>query len=157
MQRTKTSWENKFREPPIEDLLTHFPNKQLAGVMEAARDRLTTYPNVVERVQWLGMPWRWAMVYSCEPDPTRALAYLVPDPAKVQISIPLTTAMLQTMPIRRLRKVIRDGILYSKFVAGTYWPCWEVTSRNSLDDLLDLVSRKHKYIHLGVESLAGTS
>jgi len=157
MSTTRSAWENKFREPSVNELFEHYSNKQVAAVAEAARARLTEFANVKESIQWLGMPWRWTLVYNCDFDTTRAWAYLVLDPAKVQLCLPITTAMVQTLPLRRLKKNIRDGIVYSKVVAGTYWPTWEVPSKTSLDDLIDLAARKHKYIHLGSETVAGLS
>jgi hypothetical protein len=125
------------------------------GALGFVSEQVCGVQNVRESVQWLATPWRWTLVYSCELDPTRALTYLVPDPAKPQVCVPLTTAMMQAIPLRRLKKNIREGIIYSKVVAGTFWPTWDLTSRTAGEDVLDLIQRKHKYIHLGQESMAG--
>ncbi|MBC7773653.1 MAG: hypothetical protein H7210_14255 [Pyrinomonadaceae bacterium] len=151
----RLAWEDKFRRPEVAELFSHYPSKQLATVAEAIRNRLREFTEVQESVQWQGTPWRWTFTYTCELDPTRAWAYLIPDPAKVQLCIPLTTPMVQSLPMRRLKKVVRDGIVYSKFVAGTYWPCWDVQSKANLDELFDLAARKHKYIHIGTEMVSG--
>lgn len=152
---TRTRWADKFREPTREELLTGITDRAHAGAVGLASEHLLAIVNVKEQVQWLATPWRWTMVYSCDMDPTRALTYLVPDPAKPQICVPLTTAMMQAMPLRRLKKNVREGIIYSKVVAGTFWPTWDLTNRTTAEDVLDLVNRKHKYIHVGQESLAG--
>lgn len=149
--KSRLSWEDKFRRPAAAELFAHYSSKQLASVAETARNRLLEFTEVRESIQWQGMPWRWTFTFTCELDPTRAWAYLVPDPVKLQLCIPLTTQMVQCLPMRRLKKVVRDGIVYSKFVAGTYWPCWEIPTKSSLDELLDLAARKHKYIHIGAE------
>jgi len=149
MVKTRLAWEDKFRRPKVEELFDHYPSKQLEAVAQAARARLREFTEVEEKIEWQGMPWRWTLTYTCEMDPTRAWVYLIPDPAKVQLCIPLTTSMVQSLPMRRLKKVIRDGIVYSKFVAGTYWPCWDVPAKTNLEELIDLAGRKHKYVRVG--------
>ena len=94
-------------------------------------------------------------IFACDPDPTRAFAYIIPDPGKLQICVPLVVPMVQVLPLRRLKKYIRDGIVYSKFVGGVYWPTWELSVKSHLDDIMDLCQRKHKYIFSGNPNIVG--
>ncbi len=152
--RSRLPWEDKFREPPLEALLTHYTTKQLAGVVDAARGRLLAHPGVTESLAWQGVPWRWTLVYRCEIDAARAWAYIIPDPARPQIAIPMSVPAVRALPLRRLKKAIRDGIAHARFVAGVYWPCWELTTRGALDDIIDVVQRKHRYLVSQSEALA---
>ncbi len=152
--QTRSRWDDKFHEPTPGILFAGVVDRSLADDLTHARQQIHALHGIKESVQWLGTPWKWTFVLSCELDPTRALAYLIPEPARPQVCIPLTAAMIRSLPMRRLKKSVREGIMYSKVVAGTYWPTWELGARASAEDVLDLVSRKYKHIHVGHETLA---
>lgn len=139
------AWENRFESPEPEDLGSHY-NKQVRNLIEAARERLFKYEGVEEHISWEGLPWRWTMVFTLPNDPTRAWAYLVPHPDAPQLSVPLTGEMLDTLPLRRMKKHIREGVQFATRVDNTLWPTWDITSKSQLDDVLDVVKRKFKYI-----------
>jgi hypothetical protein len=159
----KTAWEDKFRVPTLQELLGHFHDKQIGQLFEAARGELLACGRaaegglagsgaISEAIAWTGVPWRWTMVYTCDSpahallglQPSHAWAYLVPDPVKVQICIPMSIPLIQMLPARRLKKFIRDGIIHARAVAGVHWPCYEVTARAQLDDIVDLAQRKYR-------------
>lgn len=142
----RAAWEDRFRQPTPDELLRAI-NSNLGGeIAREARRRLLAFEGVSERVEWQGVPWRWSLVYSCVMDPTRAFAYIIPDPAKAQLSIPLTSPMVQALPLKRMRKVVRDGIVYSRFVAGVHWPCWQLDAVGQADDVMEIVQRKYRSV-----------
>lgn len=151
----RSRWADKFREPTLDALLSDLADKSGAPAFTTLRTNLLGQPGIEETVEWLGTPWQWTLVYRCDSDPTRALAYLIPDPSRPQVCVPLTHPMVQAIPLRRLKKGIREGINYSKMVAGTYWPTWALASAAATEDILDLITRKYKFVHAGQESLAG--
>src|SRR6185436_5942499 len=110
------------------------------------RERLLAFEGVSERLEWQGVPWRWTLVYSCQLDPTRAFAYIIPDPAKPQVAIPLTVNMVQALPLKRMRKAVRDGVVFSRLIAGVYWPGWALEAVGQLDDVIEIMQRKYKGI-----------
>jgi len=141
----RSCWENKFEEPTIDDLRSGF-GKQLGGLVDAGRERLNSYEGMQESLSWLGVPWRWTVVYSLPGADDRPVAYLVLDPHKPQISIPMSAEMVESIPMHRLKKHVRDGVLLSRKVVGIYWSTWELTSRSQLQDILELVNRKIKLL-----------
>ncbi len=151
----RTAWEDRFREPTPEELLRSITSQVGGELAREFRKRLLAFDGVSEKPDWQGVPWRWTLVYTCVMDPTRAFAYIIPDPAKAQLSIPLTAAMVQTLPLKRMKKAARDGILYSRFVAGVYWPCWQLDAVSQLDELFEIVQRKYRGV-VGEWGGAGT-
>jgi hypothetical protein len=139
----KCSWSDKFRMPSIEELRAGLP-KQTQPVFDDARKRLESLDGVTESLVWEGVPWRWSLVYSgpsgMEP---RIVAYLIPDPQRVQICVPLLQEQVDRLPLKRMKKSLRDGIVFARNVAGMWWPTWDVPSRTAVDEVLDLVARKH--------------
>lgn len=145
------AWENRFQTPEVEDLGSHY-NKQVRNLIDSARELLSGFDGVEEQVSWEGLPWRWTMVFTMPNDPTRAWAYLVPHPEAPQLSVPLTGEMIDALPLRRMKKHIRDGVAFGTRVDNTLWATWEITSKSHLQDVLDVAKRKHKFIGATVEA-----
>jgi hypothetical protein len=141
----RTAWENRFERPTIAALSSHY-QKQLGALFEGARERLLEFEGVTEGVSWQGLPWRWTVVYEVEGDPTPAWVYLVADPEGVVLCVPVNRDIIESMPMKRLKKHIRDGIYMGKQVQETVWSTWQVTARTQLDEVLDVAKRKHKFI-----------
>ena len=94
----------------MEDLKGHFENKPLGQLFEEARTELMGCARaeeagsgaITESIAWLGLPWRWTVVYTVDApaqphlglQPAHAWAYLVPDPLKVQVCIPMSLPSL---------------------------------------------------------------
>lgn len=145
----KCMWSDKFHAPTVSQLRDGYP-KPLAPVFDAAREQLLALEGVSETVAWHGVPWRWTLVYRCAGEDraavTRAFAYIVPDPSKLQVCVPLGREIVAELPMRRFKKNIRDTIVHARSVAGVSWPSWDAPTRAALDDILDLVQRKHRLI-----------
>lgn len=141
----RAAWEDRFREPTPDELLKALTGPGAEAAAEL-RSRLLALSGVGEQTAWQGVPWRWALVYTCQMDPTRAFSYIIPDPARVQVAVPLTAAMVQSLPLKRMKKAVRDGIMFSRFVAGVYWPAWALETVGQLDELYEIVQRKYRGI-----------
>lgn len=143
--KVRRPWEDRFKTPTLNDLRGHY-NKQLCALLDMARENLLEFPGVVEEISWQGLPWRWTLMYRCSADPSRVWAYLVPDPEKPKISMPLTAEMLATLPMHRLKRHVKDGVSQARLVNGVHWATWEVTSKPQLQEILELAKQKHAYI-----------
>jgi len=142
---SRIPWEDQFRTPTLADLRSHYSN-QLGLLVDSARGRLLEFDEVRENIEWMGLPWRWTLVYRCPHDPTQAWAYIIPHRDKPIIATPLSHEMVGALPTSRLRKFIREGLDHSHDVAGTCWVAWEVTNKTHLELVLELLKRKHKFI-----------
>lgn len=148
----KLAWANKFQRPTAAQLMAQFGTKQLGQLVEAARGELVGFGGVEEALSWQGVPWRWTFVYSMSrvaglsPALQHPLAYLIADPQKPQVAVPLSGSMIETIPMRRLKRFVRDGILHGRLVGEVHWPCWDFSARSQLDEILDLVTRKYKFL-----------
>lgn len=151
----KSLWSDKFRMPAIDELRAELA-KPLQPVFDAARSSLCDLDNLHEVLAWQGVPWRWTLVYRGRGDlqestnhaaasgPGRGFAYVIPDPARVQVCVPLTGALIETLPMRRFKKPVRDGVQLARSVAGVWWPTWDIASAAAWEEVLELVERKHK-------------
>lgn len=143
--KARNTWENRFRTPTFEELVAPF-SKQLGSLLELARQRLLEYPGIREEIAWQGIPWRWAAVFRWDAEPGRPWAYLIPDPSKPLLVLPLGAEVIVRIPARRLAKPTRDGIVHAAEVAGVHWALWELANRPQLDELLSIAGMKHEML-----------
>jgi hypothetical protein len=153
----KNAWSDKFSLPTVDELKSLQP-KPLQSMFQKCRQKLLEHGHT-EVVQWQGVPWRWSLVYtagkddldpmmnfqpSAEPSAAspRAFAYLIPDPARLQLCIPLTTQQIEQVGLKKFKKPIRDGIAFARSVGGVWWPTWEIPSLAALDEVLELAKKK---------------
>ena len=138
-------WTDRFSKPNLKQLRSHY-DAAATNLFDEARRSVAEQDDVEERLAWQGLPWRWTLVFEHPNDPTRAFAYLVPDPESVKISVPLTTDMIQRLPMRRMKKTIRDGIEMGNRIDSVVWACWDVATENQLQEIMDIVSLKRAFI-----------
>jgi hypothetical protein len=141
--KERPAWQDRFTPPDVDELLAGLGKQQLQ-LIEHARNGLLALDDVTEKVTWLGIPWRWTLAYGVEGSEDRPWAYLVPQPGKPLLAIPMNSEMVKSLPMRRLPKFVRDVIAFSPRVAGVHWLQWELTGRGMVDDLLGLARRKHE-------------
>ncbi|HVU63655.1 MAG TPA: hypothetical protein VHC70_06750 [Phycisphaerales bacterium] len=145
----KCAWSDKFRVPTAAELREGLAPPSRA-VLDEARRRLGDLPGVAESLVWQGVPWRWTFVYADqEHGDARATAYLIPDPQRLQVCVPLNQEQIEQFPLKRMKNPIRDGIVYARNVGGVWWPTWEIPTSGALGEVLDLLSRKMKVVAAG--------
>ncbi len=141
--KPRDAWSDRFRAPTTDELKAAL-GKQPAHLLEATRNRLLDFPNVREELSWQGIPWRWSFVYRWEAEPDRAWAYVIPEPGKPRLALPLNAELITRLPARKLSKPVRDGIVQATEVAQVRWAQWELTSKTLLDELLIIAGLKHE-------------
>lgn len=134
----RAPWEDKFSAPTWTVLREAFP-KPVVPVLEHVRERLLSVTGVRETLSWHGIPWRWSLRYQAEGEAV-PMAFLVPNPAKPLLAVPMTMGQIDRLPQRRLPRTIRDAILHAVEIDGVRWPAWEITSKAQADEVLMLVS-----------------
>lgn len=139
--KDRLAWEDRFRTPTLEQLRAPL-NKQLQGAFDAARDRLLEFEGLSESILWRGIPWRWTVAFTSQDD-REGWAYLVPQPARPYLVLPVAIETLSKLPVRRLSKFVREGILHAACVAGVYWPQWDIQTKGQVEDVFTVVAMKH--------------
>lgn len=132
------AWANRFRRPGADELVSAVGSNG-AAIIRAGRERLSGFPGVSEDLRWCGIPWRWAFAYTHKEQTEPALAYLVPQPSKPVLVVPVPPEMLGTLPMKRLSKPVRDGIVFASIVGQTRWAQWELSAVSQLDELMDVI------------------
>lgn len=142
---TGLPWQNEFQKPTLEALTEPY-DKTNGGFFDALREHILSFEGVTEEIEWHGLPWRWCMVYRHPGDEERPAMYLVPHPKFPILSIPMSYEMVCALPMRRLRKFVRDEINPKRCIGTTYWASWEVSNNPQLDDTKDIAKRKLNFL-----------
>lgn len=149
---SKPMWSDKFEHPTIAQLRAGFGKDRLP-TFDAARDALLGVPGLREQLLWQGVPWRWTLVYTTTDEGSsnglKAWAYLIPDPEHVQVCITLTADQVQSIGVKKLKRWVRDGIIFARSVGGICWPTYQLEETSQVEDLLDLIERKQRIMAEG--------
>jgi hypothetical protein len=138
-------WENRFEVPTMADLTRPYA-KPMHDLFDTAKKRLGSFEGVTKELAWQGPSWKWCLTYQNPKDQTDAWAYLVPHPDFVIIAIPMKIELATSLPMRRLKRFVRDGLVAGHRTGDTLWPWWAINNKTSLEDVLDIIKRKNRYV-----------
>ncbi len=141
--KPRIAWEDRFASPDASDLLEPLA-KNHAALVQLVRDGLVGLGDVTESIVWHGVPWRWTFAFASEAEPERPWAYLVPQPGKPLLALPLTSELIAALPMRKLSKSVRDGLTLASLVGGVYWPQWPLVGRAQVEELVGIARRRHE-------------
>lgn len=147
--KPRSCWEDRFRVPSVSELRALL-SKQHVQLFDVAREALLALDGVNESIEWRGVPWRWSLAFQTEPG--RPLAYLVPQPARPRLAVPLSDEVVGSLAARKVSRPIRDAIVFAPRVGEVLWPSWELLGRNQIEELLDLVRIKYDGVWDAVSS-----
>lgn len=142
--KPRIAWEDRFARPSVGELLEPFAKHQ-ATLIEHIREELLALEGVRETIIWRGT-WRWTFAYTADGDGERPWAYVVPQPGRPLVAIPLNPDAIAALPLRRLSKAVRDGIALAARVGDVAWPQWEPLGRGQADELLTVAKKKHELL-----------
>lgn len=71
------------------------------------------------------------------------LCYLVPNHQNPLICVPLSDAVIDRLPLKRLNRFVREAIASSKCAVTIHWAIFAPTTLAETSYLVDLIERKH--------------
>lgn len=136
----RPAWANRFATPSLASLL-HPLKAAHAPHVRHARAKLLATQDMREMVAWQGV-WRWTLVYTHPSLPGQVWAFLVPDPARPLLAVPVAEVVLPSLPPKHLTRPVRDGLVLAPVVAGVRWATWEVTSHALAENVLAIAASR---------------
>ncbi len=121
----RRAWTDKFTVPPIESLLEEF-SEELRPRIDELRAEIRSVKGVREQLSWMGIPWRWTLVYKLRGQRGHALAYLIMDPTTPRVCVPLTGEQVCALELSSLSKAQEDALLDGTKVGTQLWASFEV-------------------------------
>lgn len=135
--KMKPAWSNRFAMPTIGELRGGLL-PEAAPVFDHARKALAELPGVVESLKWMGVPWSWSLVYGA-PGEAEGWAFLIPEPGRLQVAASLPADRLADIPLKKLPRFVRDGLMQTQVVGRSCWPTWIVSTPAQVDEVARLV------------------
>ena len=136
----RSVWADQFRTPTEDELLGGVSEDLRAGV-ECLRGRLMGLDGTTVSVEWVGIPWRWSLVFRAR-GIERVLGYVIPCPDRPIFVMPLTSRDLAVIVVKRTPKYICDGILRAAEVGRVRWAQWDIAGPNQAQELAQLAERR---------------
>jgi hypothetical protein len=136
---SRKAWEDRYRTPTVQGLLLALDKPQL-DLVQWVRAALCGMDGVEEALSWQGIPWRWTLSYAAASG-ERPWAYLVPQPTRPLLALPLDPEVVAEVAERKYSKLIKDGVLLAPVVGGVRWTHWELTSKMQAEEVLALARR----------------
>jgi hypothetical protein len=133
-------WEDRFSVPTLRELLGRI-EKQHATTFCQARAGLLAITPASEAIIWHGLPWRWTVVYH-SPGADRPWAYLIPQPARPRLALPLDVAFVRAMQCTRISRYAREGLLAGPQVGTVLWAQWDLLTAAMTDELLSIARQR---------------
>jgi hypothetical protein len=140
----RVAWEDRFNRPTVERLKVPL-GAAATKLFDRLRHDLRSLEGVTESFAWHGDCWRWTIEFHTQhsDDP---LAVLIPSPLDLQLAVPLDRDFVRSLPQRRMKRSVRDGIGLAEDPFDTRWGVWSVQSGGLRDDLVDLIELKLRHL-----------
>lgn len=130
-------WRNQFAQPTTDLLLDEIESER-RKLFDLFREGLLALDACEESLDWHGIPWRWSLEYTIG---TVTRAYLVPDPERPCVAMPIRAAEIDAINLRSLSRPVREGVVNAAYVAGVLWAEWELTAATQVNDLLSFQNK----------------
>ena len=140
-------WQDQWSTPSIDQLVADLQD-QHRKVFSNLLDKLEPFDNVQRSLAWHGSGWHWVIQYDLtdpQDNPLETLCFIITSPQSPFVCVPLTRDTYQRLPIRRLPKLVRTAVRAAKCSVNTHWTTVNLSFNAELDQLMDLIKRKHRY------------
>lgn len=134
-----SAWADRFNVPTVAQLQAGLPARSVP-VFKHTRRMLHDLELTHETPQWRGECWKWTIEFSSAPRQA-PMAILIPSPENLQFAVPVTNEFLQSLPMKRLKKAIREGLDLAAEPFDTNLAVWFL-SETLISDLEDLLRRR---------------
>lgn len=145
---TNTAWQDRWTNPTVKQVLAALPPVRRRSA-ERFVEQVSGLAGVTQAMIWYGPSWRWTLQFvlaAGKDDQGEPLCYLVPGDDRPTAHVPLAPDFVAALPLRRLSKFVRDGVKAAKRAVEISWASWPLDSETDAKLVLDLVTRKHKFI-----------
>jgi len=144
MIQTQLPWQDRFTEP-TPDALRSSLSEEATLFLDRIRQTLLAQKGVSEKVGWYGINWCWSIEYRFGRR-SDLMAVLIPSPTDLQLAIPIEPSFVNSLPYRRLKRSIRDGLDLARAPFDTRWAVWSINQAHMLDDLEELLGRWDRHL-----------
>ncbi|MDX1681493.1 MAG: hypothetical protein R3336_00100 [Phycisphaeraceae bacterium] len=150
--RNRLPWEERWHRPTMQRL-----TERLAQHHERAFNTIINRFESLDTVDidlvWYGPSWRWTIAVSARPaeaDPEGedggVLFYAICNPEGPMLVVPMEEPFVQSLPIRKIHKYVRDGVALAKQAVSIHWGDWTPNNQTEARHIIDLLERYHEWL-----------
>ena len=147
-------WEQQEKKPVISDLLqtSYHSSQRMTTLAKSTHRHISSLKQVRGSVRWQGHEWKWAITYShpeIDPHSPASFAYLIPNPAQLQLVIPINKTMhkaLHETDQLNNREYLKDAIANAIIPNQYAWPNWTITNKKHSTQLIRLIKWKLDFL-----------
>lgn len=97
--------------------------------------RLIFECGLAEEFIWQGV-WRWSFVYTPSQTPAKPAAFLIPDPHKPRLCVPIDQRALLRIVNRPMFPLVRRALAECPVIDGVRWPTWTIISAEETAEIV---------------------
>ena len=140
----RLTWIDRFNVPTIEKLRQDLP-PHAQETFDDFHGQFQEITGIEAQPMWYGHSWYWAIGYSWGPSGT-PLAVIVPNPEDLQLAIQFDRDLIESMPMERMKRAVRDGLDLAREPFHTQWAVWSIAGTKLVDDLLQVIELKRQHL-----------
>ena len=145
----KIPWLDEFNTPST-DALREIMVPDTALVFDQLYSYLSGCDDLEEDLAWYGDGWHWTITWT-GPWQKEPLVLVIPAPEDLLVAMPMAPGFYENLPVRRLKRFIRDGLDIGRSPYDTRWGVWPIPSANLVKDIRHLVEQRLKYARAAAE------
>jgi hypothetical protein len=139
----RIAWTDQFNTPTVPQLRAAL-EATIQKMFDRIRKRMLAIDGASERLRWHGECWRWTIEFH-GPGGGDPLAVIVPSPENFLLAMPTSIEFLQSLPQRRMKRFVRDGLELAQEPFDTRWSIWSPATTGLLDEVLDVIERGARF------------
>lgn len=143
---TRPIWTNEFSTPTIESLRGELEATS-RPLFDHARSLFMDMDEIEQDFAWYGECWHWVITFSlADHHDDEPLGIIIPSPEDLQVAMPMDQKFHNSVPTKRMKRMIKDGFELAAEPFHTSWAVWSITTTSMLTDLGQLAKQKLRWI-----------
>ena len=138
------AWKDEFNTPSLQKLRSGLQENDMKDAFDMLRESLLQIVEIQEHLEWRGDCWHWSLVYTL-PFLKDPLALVICAPEDLQLTMPLQKHIADSIPTRRMKRAIRDGLELAQEPFDTNWAVWSVPAKSNVPDVFQVVKYKIQF------------
>ncbi|QQE12498.1 hypothetical protein JD969_03230 [Planctomycetota bacterium] len=148
---TQGAWEDRWTKPTFDMLMSVYDPAGRKRILEQLFANFDEFDNIRREIVWHGSAWKWTeqfILVDSKGKDIDILVFFVPNPETPQICVPLRKDFIDSLPMKRLNKFVREGIrsAVAKCAVEVAWASWSPNASTEVEHLTDLFKRKYKFM-----------
>ena len=143
---TRSVWMDEFTTPTVDSLRGEIPSTH-RPLFDQAKSIFMDLDEIEQGFAWYGDCWHWVITFAlADHDDELPLGIIIPSPEDLQVAIPMDRDFHESIPTKRMKRMIKDGFELAADPFHTSWGVWSIATGSMLTDIGQLAKQKLRWI-----------